>query len=79
MVRSATYTCLLLIGSLYHFQTFKNPTAQQTTRAAHQALILFALLVPHFLDLLWAAWDKNNQTLHDKVAKTIVIRPRAVA
>ena len=76
MVRSAAYCILLLIGSLYHFQTYKNPTPQQTTHAAHQALILFALLVPHLLDLLWAAWDKNNQTLHDKAAKTIAIRPR---
>jgi uncharacterized RDD family membrane protein YckC len=76
MVRSAAYCVLLLIGSLYHFQTYKHPTAQQTTHAAHQALVLFALLVPHLLDLLWAAWDKNNQTLHDKVAKTIVLRPR---
>jgi uncharacterized RDD family membrane protein YckC len=30
--------------------------------------------VPHFLDLLWAAWDPKRQTLHDKAAGTIVVR-----
>lgn len=27
-----------------------------------------------FLGFLWALWDKNNQTWHDKIAGTIVIR-----
>jgi uncharacterized RDD family membrane protein YckC len=26
------------------------------------------------VDLLWPLWDKRNQTLHDKVASTIVIK-----
>lgn len=30
-------------------------------------------LIVAFLDLLWPIWDRRNQTLHDKVAKTIVI------
>ena len=25
-------------------------------------------------DLLWPLWDKRNQTLHDKVGKTVVLR-----
>jgi uncharacterized RDD family membrane protein YckC len=27
-----------------------------------------------FLGFLWALWDKNNQTWHDKIAGTEVIR-----
>jgi uncharacterized RDD family membrane protein YckC len=34
--------------------------------------IIAGLLV--LLDLLWPLWDKQNQTLHDKVASTVVIK-----
>ncbi|HUD68722.1 MAG TPA: RDD family protein [Acidimicrobiales bacterium] len=27
-----------------------------------------------FLDMLWPLWDARNQTLHDKVARTVVLR-----
>jgi uncharacterized RDD family membrane protein YckC len=33
--------------------------------------------IPWLLDMLWPLWDARNQTLHDKVAKTVVIRARA--
>jgi uncharacterized RDD family membrane protein YckC len=36
--------------------------------------IYLLLVVPHYLDLLWAAWDGKRQTLHDKVGGTIVVR-----
>ena len=29
------------------------------------------------VDLLWAFWDKDRQTLHDKLMKTIVVDDRA--
>lgn len=29
------------------------------------------------VDLLWAFWDKNRQTLHDKIMKTVVVDDRA--
>ena len=29
------------------------------------------------IDLLWAFWDRNRQTLHDKIMKTIVVDDRA--
>jgi uncharacterized RDD family membrane protein YckC len=35
--------------------------------------IPFALALP-VLDFLWPLWDPNNQTLHDKVAGTVVVR-----
>jgi uncharacterized RDD family membrane protein YckC len=28
------------------------------------------------LDVLWPLWDRNNQTLHDKVVHTLVVRAR---
>jgi uncharacterized RDD family membrane protein YckC len=30
--------------------------------------------VPLLLDYLWPLWDKQNQSLHDKVASSIVVR-----
>jgi len=40
------------------------------------ALFVFvtAFLVVWLIDPLWAAWDPNRQTLHDKVARTNVVR-----
>ena len=29
-------------------------------------------------DYLWPLWDKNNQTLHDKMGKTVVVQTRPV-
>ena len=31
------------------------------------------------LDLAWPIWDKRNQTLHDKIGRTIVTRPAKTA
>jgi uncharacterized RDD family membrane protein YckC len=31
------------------------------------------------LDMLFPLWDKQRQTLHDKIAKTVVLRVRNVA
>ena len=31
--------------------------------------------VLELLDLAWPIWDKRNQTLHDKIGRTIVTRP----
>ena len=31
-------------------------------------------LVPYLLDMLWPLWDSKNQSLHDKVAGSIVVR-----
>jgi uncharacterized RDD family membrane protein YckC len=28
-----------------------------------------------FIGYLWAFWDKNKQTWHDKVANTYVVKP----
>lgn len=78
--RALGYCALLLIGSVYHFHIFQNPTSQQSLENGRQSLIFVALAVPHYLDLLWVAWDKKNQSLHDKFAETVVVRePRVRA
>jgi uncharacterized RDD family membrane protein YckC len=45
-------------------------------RAAAQLLFnaLSIIIIPGLLDILWPLWDRDNQTLHDKMAGTVVIR-----
>ena len=33
--------------------------------------------VASLIDLLWAFWDRDRQTLHDKIMKTVVVDDRA--
>jgi uncharacterized RDD family membrane protein YckC len=45
--------------------------------SAGRYLITFAFgifYIPALLDYLWPLWDKRNQTLHDKVVNSIVVR-----
>jgi uncharacterized RDD family membrane protein YckC len=44
---------------------------QVVALAAMRAFFLELLIL---VDLLWPIWDKRNQTLHDKVARTVVLR-----
>jgi uncharacterized RDD family membrane protein YckC len=74
--RAIAYGVLLLIGSIYHFHRYAHPTMLQMQGEDHHALIFLAFRVPNLLDLLWVSWDKRNQTIHDKVAHTIVIRTK---
>ncbi len=43
-------------------------------RAAFEMLLAFLLFVPWVIDMLFPLWDRMNQTLHDKVSGTIVLR-----
>jgi uncharacterized RDD family membrane protein YckC len=72
--RALAYGVLTIIPSLYHYHTYNHPTTVQLRHEYHDFLIVFVLSLPHFLDLLWVAWDKRNQTLHDKFAHTVVIK-----
>jgi uncharacterized RDD family membrane protein YckC len=78
MARSALYCVLLLLASIYNYHARRttNLTTKQAEKVVRDGLLYLALAAPHFLDLLWAAWDKRRQTLHDKFAKTVVIRTR---
>jgi len=73
-LRTGAYCALLFVNNLYHLTTYQHPTVAQTAHERHQVLIALIFVLPHALDLLWAAWDRNRQTLHDKVASTIVLR-----
>ena len=33
--------------------------------------------IASLVDLLWAFWDKDRQTIHDKIVKTVVVDDRA--
>ena len=48
--------------------------------------VLFGILISSFtsslgslLDFLWALWDRDRQTLHDKVVQSVVIDDRELA
>ena len=34
------------------------------------------LLIPGLVDVLWPLWDGRNQTLHDKLVNTVIVRTR---
>ena len=45
-------------------------------------LIAFGILnsvvgIASIVDLLWAFWDRDRQTLHDKIMKTVVVDDRS--
>jgi uncharacterized RDD family membrane protein YckC len=74
--RAVAYGVLLLAGSIYHFHRYNHPTTLELHREDHHVLIFLAFYAPHLIDLLWVSWDRQNQTLHDKFAHSIVIRTR---
>jgi uncharacterized RDD family membrane protein YckC len=43
-------------------------------RWASELVLLILLVLPVILDFLWPLWDSQNQTLHDKMAGTFVVR-----
>ena len=74
--RSLLYSALLLLGSIHHLYRYVNPTTTQLHRELHAELVFLVFILPHLVDLLWVAWDKRNQTLHDKFAHTVVVKTR---
>ena len=37
-------------------------------------LLAVLFVIPWIIDMLWPLWDDRNQTLHDKVVGTVVLR-----
>jgi uncharacterized RDD family membrane protein YckC len=74
--RAIFYGALTVIASLENVHRYAHPTTSQLHHLVHQELIAVVLALPHLIDLLWVAWDKRNQTLHDKFARTVVISTR---
>jgi uncharacterized RDD family membrane protein YckC len=73
-MRAAVYSVLLLAGSLYQLHAYTHPTPAQSHAFDRSFGIYLLFSVPHYLDLLWAGWDRQRQTLHDKAAGTVVVR-----
>lgn len=42
-------------------------------RWAAELVLAILFFVPLLLDFLWPLWDRQNQTLHDKMAGTLVV------
>jgi uncharacterized RDD family membrane protein YckC len=78
MARAVLFSALLLLATIYHYRAKRttNMTEKQAEVVVRHGLLVLALAAPFVLDVLWVAWDKRRQALHDKFAKTVVIRSR---
>ncbi|MDA8062397.1 MAG: RDD family protein [Actinomycetota bacterium] len=45
-------------------------------RAVVEGLFVILFFLPWVIDVLWPLWDGRNQTLHDKIVGTLVLRAR---
>jgi uncharacterized RDD family membrane protein YckC len=43
-------------------------------RAAFEYLMAIVFFIPWVVDMLFPLWDQQNQTLHDKVTNTVVVK-----
>ena len=75
IMRTGLYCVLDVLGSLYHYTRYLHPDAHEKMLNSRHLSIVIILFLPVLIDLLWPLWDKKNQTLHDKFAKTVVVRP----
>jgi uncharacterized RDD family membrane protein YckC len=75
IMRTALYCVLDVLGSLYHYTRYLHPDAHEKMLNSRHALLVIILFIPVVIDLFWPLWDRKNQTLHDKFAKTVVVRP----
>jgi uncharacterized RDD family membrane protein YckC len=73
-IRTGFYAALLLLSDLYHRKSYVHPTVAQQRKELHNLGILLLFALPEILDSAWMLWDKRKQTVHDKVAKTVVKR-----
>ena len=48
--------------------------ARALGRWAAEAAMVALLFIPWIIDILWPLWDARKQTLHDKIADTLVLR-----
>jgi uncharacterized RDD family membrane protein YckC len=50
--------------------------ARAAGRSAFEQVLPILLFIPWIVDMLFPLWDGRNQTLHDKVSGTVVVRTR---
>ena len=48
--------------------------AKALGRWAAEFLLIILFFLPWVVDILWPLWDRQKQTLHDKMAGTVVLR-----
>ena len=60
--------------ALGYGRAFGRASAEQFLRILGTVTIILGVI--WLLDMLFPLWDKKNQTLHDKIVKTVVIRVR---
>lgn len=73
MVKQATPGKMLFKARIVDAETGGAPS---TLQCVIRYLGYFVSIVPLCLGLLWVAWDSRKQGWHDKLAGTVVVRPR---
>lgn len=73
MVKQATPGKMLFRARIVDAETGGAPS---TLQCVIRYLGYFVSIIPLCLGLLWVAWDPRKQGWHDKLAGTVVVRPR---
>lgn len=74
MYKSATPGKMAVKAIVVDARTGNSPTAQQSVI---RYIGYVVSTIPLFLGLFWVAWDSKKQGWHDKMAGTVVIRPKS--
>jgi uncharacterized RDD family membrane protein YckC len=73
IARSATPGKMLFRAKIVDARTGGKPTS---TQCVIRYFAYLASILPFFLGFLWIAFDNRKQGFHDKLAGTVVVRPR---
>lgn len=73
--KSATPGKMFLKIKIVDASTFEKPNKKQFII---RYLGYIVSLIPIFLGYLWMLWDKNNQTWHDKMSNTVLVKPKTL-
>lgn len=73
MYKSATPGKMLIKAKIVDAETGEKPS---TLQFVGRYLGYFVSFIPFCLGFLWVAWDSKKQGWHDKLAGTVVIKPK---
>ena len=73
MRKSATPGKMMLHARIVDATTGAVPTSRQLVI---RYLGYYVSMLPLFLGLMWVGWDPRKQGWHDKLANTVVVRPK---
>ncbi|NOR56074.1 MAG: hypothetical protein GQ531_07675 [Sulfurovum sp.] len=71
--KSATPGKMIINSTIVDARTYDKPSTKQFVI---RNLGYIVSLIPFGLGYFWAAWDKQKQTWHDKMANTVVVQPK---